>query len=390
MTTVWAFIIIIGVLITIHEFGHFIAARSVGVKVERFSIGVPPRFITITSTNDGWVIKLFFYKVVEGSLKWQPLFTKLIPKAGRIGSNTEYVLALLPLGGYVKMAGMIDESLDTDIQYKDNEFMSKSLPEKIWILSAGVIMNTLLAFVIFSTVVYNQGKAKISSKPIIANLQDGMPAKLSGILENDKIVQIDETTINSWEDLSTVIKSRPNTEIELQVMRDYDKLLTFKITTSERQIQTKNGIDTIGLIGIAPEVLYSDISFFEAASMGFVRTIESFSLIIESLVMLGSGAASVSDLGGPIMIAQLAGQTAEAGFIPFLTFMALLSVNLALLNILPIPGLDGGHIFIHLIEGLIRRPLTLKTRVVIQQIGMALLLLLMVTVILQDITRLFN
>jgi len=390
MTTVWAFIIIIGVLITIHEFGHFIAARSVGVKVERFSIGVPPRFITITSTNDGWVIKLFFYKVVEGSLKWQPLFTKLIPKAGRIGSNTEYVLALLPLGGYVKMAGMIDESLDTDIQYKDNEFMSKSLPEKIWILSAGVIMNTLLAFVIFSTVVYNQGKAKISSKPIIANLQDGMPAKLSGILENDKIVQIDETTINSWEDLSTVIKSRPNTEIELQVMRDYDKLLTFKITTSERQIQTKNGIDTIGLIGIAPEVLYSDISFFEAASMGFVRTIESFSLIIESLVMLGSGAASVSDLGGPIMIAQLAGQTAEAGLIPFLTFMALLSVNLALLNILPIPGLDGGHIFIHLIEGLIRRPLTLKTRVVIQQIGMALLLLLMVTVILQDITRLFN
>ena len=390
MTTVWAFIIIIGVLITIHEFGHFIAARSVGVKVERFSIGVPPRFITITSTNDGWVIKLFFYKVVEGSLKWQPLFTKLIPKAGRIGSNTEYVLALLPLGGYVKMAGMIDESLDTDIQYKDNEFMSKSLPAKIWILSAGVIMNTLLAFVIFSTVVYNQGKAKISSKPIIANLQDGMPAKLSGILENDKIVQIDETTINSWEDLSTVIKSRPNTEIELQVMRDYDKLMTFKITTSERQIQTKNGIDTIGLIGIAPEVLYSDISFFEAASMGFVRTIESFSLIIESLVMLGSGAASVSDLGGPIMIAQLAGQTAEAGLIPFLTFMALLSVNLALLNILPIPGLDGGHIFIHLIEGLIRRPLTLKTRVVIQQIGMALLLLLMVTVILQDITRLFN
>ena len=106
--------------------------------------------------------------------------------------------------------------------------------------------------------------------------------------------------------------------------------------------------------------------------------------------MLGSGNASISDIGGPIMIAQLAGQTAEAGIIPFLTFMALLSVNLALLNILPIPGLDGGHIFIHLIEGIIRRPLPLKTRVFIQQIGMALLLMLMVTVIFQDITRLFN
>ena len=106
--------------------------------------------------------------------------------------------------------------------------------------------------------------------------------------------------------------------------------------------------------------------------------------------MLFSGSASVSDLGGPIMIAQLAGQTAEAGLVPFFTFMALLSVNLAFLNILPIPGLDGGHIFIHLIEGIIRRPLTINTRMVIQQIGMAFLLVLMFTVIFSDITRLFN
>ena len=106
--------------------------------------------------------------------------------------------------------------------------------------------------------------------------------------------------------------------------------------------------------------------------------------------MLGSGAASMSDLGGPIMIAQLAGETAEAGWIPFLTFMALISVNLAFLNILPIPGLDGGHIFIHLIEGIIRRPLSLKIRIIVQQVGMAFLLLLMVTIIFNDIIRLFN
>ena len=389
MTTVLAFIIIIGVLITIHEFGHFIAARSVGVKVERFSVGVPPRFITVTSIDNGFLVNLFFFKNVKGRFRWQPILSKKILKYGRIGSNTEYVFALLPLGGYVKMAGMIDESLDTDIQHKDHEFMSKSLLEKIWILSAGVIMNTLLAFMIFSSIVYDQGKAEVSSKPIIATLQEGMPAKLSGLLKNDKIIQIDETPIDTWEDLSIAIQSRPNSEIKLKIMRD-NQLLSFSIITSERQIQSKNGIDTIGLIGIAPEVLYSDISFFEAATMGLMRTIESFSLIIQSLVMLGSGNASISDIGGPIMIAQLAGQTAEAGIIPFLTFMALLSVNLALLNILPIPGLDGGHIFIYLIEGIIRRPLTLKTRVFIQQIGMALLLMLMVTVIFQDITRLFN
>ena len=389
MTTVLAFIIIIGVLITIHEFGHFIAARSVGVKVERFSVGVPPRFITVTSIDNGFLVNLFFFKNIKGRFHWQPILSKKILKYGRIGSNTEYVFALLPLGGYVKMAGMIDESLDTDIQHKDHEFMSKSLLEKIWILSAGVIMNTLLAFVIFSSIVYDQGKAEVSPKPIIATLQEGMPAKRSGLLKNDKIIQIDETPIDTWEDLSIAIQSRPNSEIKLKIMRDY-QLLTFNVTTSERQIQSKNGIDTIGLIGIAPEVLYSDISFFQAATMGLMRTIESFSLIIQSLVMLGSGNASISDIGGPIMIAQLAGQTAEAGIIPFLTFMALLSVNLALLNILPIPGLDGGHIFIYLIEGIIRRPLTLKTRVFIQQIGMALLLMLMVTVIFQDITRLFN
>ena len=389
MTTVLAFIIIIGVLITIHEFGHFIAARSVGVRVERFSIGVPPRFITITSIDNGFQINLFFLKNVKGRFRWKPILSKKIIKPGRIGSNTEYVLALLPLGGYVKMAGMIDESLDTDIQYKDDEFMSKSLLEKIWILSAGVIMNTLLAFVIFSTVVYNQGIAEISSKPIVANLQDGMPAQLSGILENDQITQIDGIPISTWEDLSSIIKSKPNTEIELQISRE-NQLVYYTVTTSEREVQTKNGLDTIGLIGIAPEILYSDVSLLEATSRGLMRTVESFSLIVESLAMLGSGAASIKDLGGPIMIAQLAGQTAELGIVPFLTFMALLSVNLALLNILPIPGLDGGHIFIHLIEGVIRRPLTLKTRVVIQQIGMALLLMLMVTVIFQDITRLFN
>ena len=131
MTTVLAFIIIIGVLITIHEFGHFIAARSVGVKVERFSVGVPPRFITVTSIDNGFLVNLFFFKNVKGRFQWQPIISKKILKYGRIGSNTEYVFALLPLGGYVKMAGMIDESLDTDIQYKDHIHSKKDVKIEI-------------------------------------------------------------------------------------------------------------------------------------------------------------------------------------------------------------------------------------------------------------------
>ncbi len=166
MTTIWAFIILLGVLITIHEYGHFMAARSVGVKVERFSIGMPPRFITIESVQDGFLLKIFFFKHAEGSLKWLPIIEKHIQKEGRTGSGTEYVIALLPLGGYVKMAGMIDENMDHQINYEKDEFMSQPLWGKVWILSAGVIMNTILAFIIFASLGYHQGTADIVDEPI--------------------------------------------------------------------------------------------------------------------------------------------------------------------------------------------------------------------------------
>ena len=389
MTTIWAFIILLGVLITIHEYGHFMAARSVGVQVERFSIGVPPRFLTIESVDSGYLFRIFFFKRTEGSWKWQPVMEKHIERSGRVGSNTEYVIALLPLGGYVKMAGMIDESMDTKITYEENEFMSKPLWAKIWILSAGVIMNTVLAFIIFASLGYYQGSAEVVDEPIVRETIADMPAELAGMLPGDRIKKIDDNDIQTWEDLTNIVKAKPDAEIKLVIERD-GAIMNKLVTSTTSIIPTKGGMDTVGVLGIYPELIYTSITLNEAVSIGWSRTIGSFVMIIESLRMLGSGEASVKDFGGPIMIAQLAGQTAEAGFVPFLTFMALLSVNLAFLNILPIPGLDGGHIFIHLVEFAIRKPLTLKTRIVIQQIGMAFLLLLMVTIIFQDITRLFN
>ena len=389
MTTFYAFIILLGVLVTIHEFGHFIAARSVGIRVERFSVGVPPRLFSITSIDRGFLLNIFFFKLVNGKIKWDPIISKTIKKGNRIGSGTEYVIALLPLGGYVKMAGMIDESMDTNINYKSDEFQSKTLLQKIWVLSAGVIMNTLLAVIVFSLLGFYNGTPKTNDEPIVFELQDNMPAKKAGVLPGDRIISINSKGINTWEDMTKIIHANPNNFLSFKIKRDLE-ILDFDIKTSEYAVPLKGTIDTIGIIGIAPEVYYEDISFTKALSNGLIQTISSFGLIIYSLQMLGSGAASISDLGGPIMIAQLAGQTAEAGITPFLTFMALLSVNLAFLNILPIPGLDGGHIFIHLIEAILRRPLKIKTRIVIQQIGMALLLMLMVTVIMQDITRLFN
>ena len=389
MTTFYAFIILLGVLVTIHEFGHFIAARSVGIRVERFSVGVPPRLLSITSIDGGFLLNIFFFKLINGKLKWHPIVSKKIKKGNRIGSNTEYVIALLPLGGYVKMAGMIDESMDTNITHKSDEFQSKTLFQKIWVLSAGVLMNTILAIIVFSLLGFYNGIPKTNDEPIVFELQENMPAEKAGVLPGDRIISINSEGISTWSDMTKIIHSNPNNLLSFKIKRGMD-ILDFDIKTSKYAVPSKSAIDTIGIIGIAPEVYYEDISFMKAFSNGVSQTISSFGLIIYSIQMLGSGSASISDLGGPIMIAQLAGQTAEAGITPFLTFMALLSVNLAFLNILPIPGLDGGHIFIHLIEAILRRPLKIKTRIVIQQIGMALLLMLMVTVIMQDITRLFN
>ena len=389
MTTLLSFILLLGILVTIHELGHFFAARSVGVYVEKFSIGMPPRIFMITSVDNGFLFRFFFYRRKEGVLKWQPIYEKLIKKNNRTGTKTEYVVALLPLGGYVKMAGMLDESMDSTLKDEENEFMSKSLWAKVWILSAGVLMNTLLAFFIFSSIAFFQGIPEYSKEPIVSKVQDEMPAKKIGILPGDRIVKIDDSYISSWKDMTSIIHANPQKELNIEVDRAGNNE-QYKVLTTFTLIPNKGKIDTIGIIGISPQFFYEKPTLIESSFVGLDRTIASFNLIISSIGMLFSGSASVSDLGGPIMIAQLAGQTAEAGLVPFFTFMALLSVNLAFLNILPIPGLDGGHIFIHLIEGIIGRPLTINTRMVIQQIGMAFLLVLMFTVIFSDITRLFN
>ncbi len=387
-TVIWSTALILGILITIHEYGHFKAARSVGVRVEKFSIGIPPRFIQIKSL-DGYIqLKVYFFKWLKGKLKWDVIFTKRINKPGRKGSKTEYVIALLPIGGYVKMAGMLDESLDSNIQYKDDEFIVKSYWEKVWILSAGVLMNVLLAFIIFAAIGYYQGKSEVLNKPIISELKEGMPAKIAGMLPGDEIKSINDKGVSTWDDLTSIIHSLPEEEISIVIQRE-DRLMYYNLKTSSSPFPTGSKIDTIGLIGISPVILFSDISLLDAIGVGYSRTIGSFGMMIMSINMLISGSASVSDFGGPIMIAQLAGETAEAGWVPFLTFMALISVNLAFINILPIPGLDGGHIFLHTIEALIRRPLTLRTRIVIQQIGMSFLLILMLTVMFNDINRFF-
>ena len=390
MTTILAFIIVLGVIVMVHELGHFFAARSVGVRVDRFSIGFPPRLMTMTSVPNGFEIKLFFYrKDQDGKISWGPIYNWAVKKPGRTGTGTEYCFAIIPLGGYVKMAGMIDESMDGTIENKPYELMSKPVWAQIWVMSAGVIMNILLAFIIFTGVVWDQGIPTPKKDPVIHSLINDMPAKIMGLLPGDRILSVDDVQISTWTELSTTIHAMPNTPITLTYQRDgveYEQ----SITTSF-QVQPINGkLDTLGAIGIAPEFTYRPIGFLKATQIGAISTVGGLGLVVLSVRLLISGEASISDLGGPILIAQIAGETARAGLVSLLTFMAIISCNLAFINFLPVPGLDGGHVFIILAESLLRRKFTLKTRMIIQQVGMAFLLLLMATVMINDIGRLFT
>ena len=390
MTTILAFIFVLGVIVIIHELGHFFAARSVGVRVDRFSIGFPPRLFTVNSIDGGFEINLFFYKKNEmDKINWDIVKTWNINIPERKGSGTEYCFAIVPLGGYVKLAGMIDESMDGTIQNEPYELMSKPVWAQIWVMSAGVIMNILLAFVIFTSLAWYQGIPTSEDKPVIYSVEEDSPAKNANLLPGDKIIKVNDYSISTWSDLSSTIQKQPNKSINITYVRE-GKESSIDIYTTFRVFPIDGKLDTLGMIGIAPELIYKPIGIIRASQLGVTSTVGGLGLVVLSIKLLISGQASVGDLGGPILIAQIAGETARAGIISLFGFMAIISCNLAFINFLPIPGLDGGHVFIILAESILRRKFTLKTRMVIQQIGMAFLLLLMATVMINDIGRLFT
>jgi len=390
MTTILAFIFVLGVIVIIHELGHFFAARSVGVRVDRFSIGFPPRLFTVNSIDGGFEINLFFYKKNEmDKINWDIVKTWNINIPERKGSGTEYCFAIVPLGGYVKLAGMIDESMDGTIQNEPYELMSKPVWAQIWVMSAGVIMNILLAFVIFTSLAWYQGVPTSENKPVIYSVEEDSPAKNANLLPGDKIIKVNDYSISTWSDLSSTIQEQPNKSINITYVRE-GKESSIDIYTTFRVFPIDGKLDTLGMIGIAPELIYKPIGIIRASQLGVTSTVGGLGLVVLSIKLLISGQASVGDLGGPILIAQIAGETARAGIISLFGFMAIISCNLAFINFLPIPGLDGGHVFIILAESILRRKFTLKTRMIIQQIGMAFLLLLMATVMINDIGRLFT
>ena len=390
MTTIFAMIFVLGVLIFVHELGHFLAARSIGVRVERFSLGYPPRFLSFTPTTEGLLFRLYFYKWNDASkLEWKPIIERVVSAPRTKAYDTEYCLALVPLGGYVKVAGYVDESLDVELTGAPDELNSKNRLQQIWFMSAGVLMNILLAIVFFTGITLHTGLAEATDEPVVMDVTSGFPAKEAGIVSGDRILTVEGKPINKWTDLTTIVHAIPDQEITVTWEHKQQKL-TAVLKTRTGSIPDGYGMKEVGLIGATGGYEIRGAGLGESFVNGIGQTSYWFGMIVRSLTMIATGEASMKEIGGPILIAQLAGESARAGMIALLSFTAIISINLAFINILPIPGLDGGHILLVTLEAITRRQFPLKVRMVIQQAGMAMLLLLIIVVIYNDLSRIFT
>ena len=348
-----AFVVVVGVVIFIHESGHFLAARAVGARVEVFSLGLPPRLVGI--------------------------------KRG----DTEYRLGWIPLGGYVKIAGMIDESMDDEgVTGAPDEFMSKSYPSKVFILIAGVLMNFLLGFLIYAFIVFVEGDIKIDPSSSIGSLAEGYPAQEAGMLSGDRIISINSKEISTWEDLTKIIHNRPGESLSISWVHEADTVTSAVVPRTETR-QLEDGEREIGLIGITQNITYVKVPPAQAISKGAKLTVTYLQMSVETVSKLVTGRASIKEVTGIVGIVQYSGQTARAGWVSFLGFIGFISISIGFFNILPIPMLDGGHIVMATIEVIIRRNLSTKVKLIIQQVGLALILVLMVVVTYHDVLRIF-
>jgi regulator of sigma E protease len=429
LMTLLAFLFVLGVLIFVHELGHFLAARRHGVRVLTFSLGFGPKIL----------------KVKRG--------------------DTEYCVSAIPLGGYVKMAG---ENPEDPRSGQPDEFLSKTKWQRFQILFAGPAMNILLAVIVFAFVLWVEGVqvAIYWDQPaVIGSVVSGSPAEKGGLRKGDQILSVSNDTVKTWRDLDLAIGiRRPDRDVNITALRDGKTLnmtvrpvaegkykisdigvlpdanpvivriikgdraehaglkpgdvilsvngermatrmqlidLITKSALKPLQITVRRGEEDVtipatpeqrgsrGWLGV--ELSEPTKSFtpgpFEAVKLSVEHNIESSGLIFRTLGGLFTGETSVTQLQGPVGIAQLSGESAEQGFITLLSLMAMLSINLGILNLMPVPVLDGGHILIMALEGIARRDFSMQVKEKMLLAGFVVLMMLMVTVIYNDLTR---
>jgi regulator of sigma E protease len=427
MTSLLAFLFVLGVLVFVHELGHFLVARFHGVRCLTFSLGFGPRLI---QTKRG---------------------------------DTVYCVSAIPLGGYVKMAG---ESAEDEREGKDDEFLSKSKWQRFQILIAGPAMNLILAVVVLTVVLYQGAQVPVfqDEPPVVGSVTDDSPAATAGVRPGDRILSVAGREVDTWEELYNAVYPRADREIEVVLRRDGNVRsinvtpvgqtkynlgdlgvvpsispqvaslqssnsaardagilvgdviegvdgravnqnslieiinenpnipLTLQIRRDGVQqdlVVTPNLIDGVGLIGVFldAEMRTIEPGPFEAFTMSLEQNYELSTTIFQTLAGLITRDTPVSQLVGPVGIAQASGDAAAFGWISLFGLMSFISLNLGILNLLPIPILDGGHIAIMAMEGVSRRDFSVQLKEKMLLVGFALLMTLMVTVIYNDLTR---
>ncbi|MEW6457368.1 MAG: RIP metalloprotease RseP [Acidobacteriota bacterium] len=424
-----SFIVVLGIMVFFHEFGHFITARLIGVRIETFSFGFGKRLFGIRR------------------------------------KNTDYRVSLIPLGGYVKMAG---EEPNEERQGLPDEFLSRKRWERFLILIMGAVMNIILA-VFFITLVNLIGvsiPAYLEKQARIGWIEEGSPAEKANLHVGDIILSIDGKEINNWKDVEIIISTNPKKSLQVKIKRNYEVMNLILNTESQTPFEmgyagfywelppkigfivsgfpaSKAGLkegdlitkinrkpienyyglrkivranpnteltftvkrnmelkeikiipykqDDFGMIGINPEIETSikRYSFFSAIGNSIHENWKMAFLVFDVLRKLFSGKISIKTLSGPLEIADFSYHAVRSGFISFISFMALISLQLGIFNLIPIPGLDGGHIFILTLESIIRKDFSLKLKEIVIQIGFGFLILLMVFIIINDIVKKF-
>lgn len=341
----------LSLLILVHELGHFLVARWANVKVLSFSLGFGK--------------KLLSYKK----------------------GDTEYAISAIPLGGYVKMLGEVpgEEIPEEDMS---RSYSSKSPLTKILIVFAGPFFNLLFALVLFYFV-FLSGYSVLSTK--VGSLEKNYPAYNAGIMEGDTIVSIDEKNISEWSDLMDAMAQTGVHPIKVKIKRNGNYL---DVTLTPKEIESKNIFgDTIRrkVIGVAAanEFFTKKETVTGAAVKAVNQTYNLTKVTILGIVKLIEGSISPKQVGGPLLILEIAGKQAKEGKKNLIYFIAIISINLGVINLLPIPILDGGHILFHTIELVTRRRLSLKFIEISQKVGMGILVAIMALAFFNDITRMF-
>jgi regulator of sigma E protease len=341
----------LGILIVIHELGHFLVAKKSGVGVLTFSIGFGP--------------KLFKRKIGE----------------------TEYAVSAFPFGGYVKMVGEdpTDEVTPVDIQ---KSFSHQSLGKRMAIVAAGPVSNLLLAVVIFACLLMFFGTRTATTQ--IGDVVPDFPAAKAGIQKGDLIVGIDGHTVENWTEFARRIKESAGRAITIRLQRDNRDMEVTVQPVKKEETDAFGDKREIWFIGISPQDSFVRVAPWSAVGQAFYKTGEYSVVTLVALYKMIAGDLSPKNLGGPLLIAQMAGQQAREGLASFFFFVAVLSINLGVLNLLPIPVLDGGHMLFFLLEGILGRPVSLKQRERAQQVGIVILLMVMAYAFYNDIARFFE